>query len=97
MSGAWGVEPDPAVEAQYQRDLADIAKAEGRCTAAHGGPAMSDDPFAQPVTRCRECGATDGHFVSCGVLAFEVEARQVERNGVCPTCFLVRPCGCDDD
>lgn len=54
---------------------------------------MTEDPFAQPVSRCRECGATEGHFIGCEKMREEVEARR----GFCPVCFMVRPCDRHDE
>lgn len=52
---------------------------------------MTDDPFSGPVRRCPECGATEGHYIACSILADEVESRKA----VCPACFVVRPCFCE--
>lgn len=48
---------------------------------------MTDDPFSRP-TRCRECGGIEGHFINCLVM----EAENEKRRGLCPVCFIVRPC-----
>jgi hypothetical protein len=56
---------------------------------------FSSAPFYEPT--CPECRARGGgHFIGCELMAREIEKRQKARNGVCPRCHLVRPCGCED-
>jgi hypothetical protein len=49
-----------------------------------------DDPFAAPVygaVECPDCGGRDGHYIHCLTLA--------EKHGICPKCWLARPCDCE--
>ena len=51
---------------------------------------MNDDDLfvsARELRSCQECGATEGHYVHCPVLA--------EKHGICPVCWLARPCDCE--
>ena len=54
---------------------------------------MTEDLFDKPVKRCPECGGTEGHFIGCSVMEVENE----KRRGLCPVCFMVRPCDRHDD